>query len=136
MTEITFYRQQRRDGSIRSGLELNGEPQFGLIQSWPSETSDDDLSMVLDWYIDLTIQSPNPIDSSDTDQIGDSMGAGVDFESPVLWKNYPELSDGYEIELVCRASNRISSRQLMNEIHGFAQHWLEYLGSLKQLTVV
>ncbi len=154
MTEITFYRQQRRDGSIRSGLELNGEPQFGLIQSWPSETSDDDLSMVLDWYIDLTIQSPNPIDSSDPDQtknellklqasiqhglnqLANSMGAGVDFESPVLWKNFPELSDGYEIELVCRASNRISSRQLMNEIHGFAHHWLEYLGSLKQLTVV
>ena len=56
MTEITFYRQQRRDGSIRSGLELNGEPQFGLIQSWPSETSDDDLSMVLDYSLTLEQQ--------------------------------------------------------------------------------
>jgi len=154
MTEITFYRQQRRDGSIRSGLELNGEPQFGLIQSWPSETSDDDLSMVLDWYIDLTIQSPNPIDHSDPEQtknellklqasiqhglnqLANSMGAGVDFESPVLWSKFPELSEGFHVEMVCRASSRISSRQLMREIHEFANHWLEYLGNLKQLTVV
>jgi len=154
MTEITFYRQQRRDGSIRSGLELNGEPQFGLIQSWPSETSDDDLSMVLDWYIDLTIQSPNPIDHSDPEQtknellklqasiqhglnqLANSMGAGVDFESPVLWSKFPELSEGFHVEMVCRASSRISSRQLMREINEFANHWLEYLGNLKQLTVV
>lgn len=154
MTEITFYRQQRRDGSIRSGLELNGEPQFGLIQSWPLETSDDDLSMVLDWYIDLTIQSPNPIDHSDPEQtknellklqtsiqhglnqLANSMGAGVDFESPVLWSKFPELSEGFHVEMVCRASSRISSRQLMREINEFANHWLEYLGNLKQLTVV
>jgi hypothetical protein len=154
MTEITFYRQQRRDGSIRSGLELNGEPQFGLIQSWPSETSDDDLSMVLDWYIDLTIQSPNPIDHSDPEQtknellklqasiqhglnqLANSMGAGVDFESPVIWSKFPELSEGFHVEMVCRASSRITSRQLMREINEFANHWLEYLGNLKQLTVV
>ncbi len=154
MTEITFYRQQRRDGSIRSGLELNGEPQFGLIQSWPSETSDDDLSMVLDWYIDLTIQSPNPIDHSDPEQtknellklqasiqhglnqLENSMGAGVDFESPVIWSKFPELSEGFHVEMVCRASSRITSRQLMREINEFANHWLEYLGNSKQLTVV
>jgi hypothetical protein len=154
MTEITFYRQQRRDGSIRSGLELNGEPQFGLIQSWPSETSDDDLSMVLDWYIDLTIQSPNPIDHSDPEQtknellklqasiqhglkqLANTMGAGVDFESPVIWSKFPELSEGFHVEMVCRASSRITSRQLMREINEFANHWLEYLGNLKQLTVV
>jgi hypothetical protein len=110
--------------------------------------------MVLDWYIDLTIQSPNPIDHSDPEQtknellklqasiqhglnqLANSMGAGVDFESPVIWSKFPELSEGFHVEMVCRASSRITSRQLMREINEFANHWLEYLGNLKQLTVV
>lgn len=153
MTEITFYRQKRRDGSVRSGLELDGETQLGLIQGVTNESEDDDFSMVLDWFLDLTIQVPDVIEHSDPqkarlellklqtaiqdglDRLVQAMGAGLDHEIPFRWSDFNLLPEGYHATFLCRAANRTMGRELSQEVQQFALRWKNDLAELKQLTV-
>ena len=48
MPELDFYRQQRRDGAIRTGIEIDGETVLGRF-----EQVAEDANPVLAWWVDV-----------------------------------------------------------------------------------
>ena len=48
MTKLTFYRQGRKDGGIRTGVEVNDESVLGRFEEGDKETDS-----ALDWYVDI-----------------------------------------------------------------------------------
>ncbi len=58
MSEILFYRQERRDGRIRTGLEISGNL---VLMDYMTEGSNSDPSII--WYVDILFTTDSPIDS-------------------------------------------------------------------------
>src|SRR5260370_39414020 len=54
MPVITFYRQARRDGCIRTGVELDGDVLFGRLEGGST-----DFDPVLTWYVELQCAGEN-----------------------------------------------------------------------------
>src|SRR5438876_12275597 len=98
MTEFAFYRQKRRDGGIRTGIEINGETELGLEEGFTGDEQDP----VLLWFVDLRMEGKKlPTDPEEVRQwllkhspgicagfqlLAGEIQAGVDFNTyPYLW---------------------------------------------------
>ena len=149
MTEITFYRQQRRDGSIRSGLHATGPFDLENFELGPEDLADDPYANVLDWFIDLQLESPTDLINAEAaryellackgairsglNQMIDELGVGVDSSMALIWQNFPELPPGYSCRLNLSISRRFRGKTYIDLLQDFMEHWPEYCQSLRVL---
>ena len=147
MTEITFYRQKRRDGSIRSGLHCSGPFDLESFEPGPADIADDPYAPVLDWIIDLQLDVPEePIDaesgrrillacsepiSSQLNQKIADLGVGFDTSLPVTLTDFDQLPVGYQCRLNCSISNRFKGAAFIAILRDFASSWPEYCQKLQ-----
>ena len=54
MPNLTFYRQKRVDGGVRTGVELDGETVASLF-----EEGDPERDPALLWFVDLRCEGPD-----------------------------------------------------------------------------
>lgn len=149
MTEITFYRQKRRDGSVRSGLHATGPYDLENFEKGPEQLADDPCAHVLDWFIDLQLQSPRQMDDAEAardellshadeitaglNRMVDEIGVGLDSNRPVVWQNFPELPTGYSCRLNCSISLKYRGMPYMDLLRDFVGRWPIYCRSLRVL---
>ena len=149
MTEITFYRQQRRDGSIRSGLHATGPFDLENFELGPEDLADDPYANVLDWFIDLQLESPTDLINAEAardellackgairsglNQMIDELGVGVDSSMALIWQNFPELPPGYSCRLNLSISRRFRGKTYIDLLQDFMEQWPEYCQSLRVL---
>ena len=149
MTEITFYRQQRRDGSIRSGLHATGPYDLENFELGPEQLADDPYANVLDWFIDLQLESPTDLKNAEAARdellacksairsglnlMIQELGVGVDSSSPLTWQNFPELPPHYSCRLNLSISGRFRGKSYIDLIQDFMEHWPDYCRSLRVL---
>ncbi|MEO6811173.1 MAG: hypothetical protein ABI353_18855 [Isosphaeraceae bacterium] len=144
MPELTFYRQARHDGGIRTGIEGDGENTLLIefLEGSP-EHQDDPLGAALLWYVDLRCRGENlPIEPDDVkgwflrqrnvfqeglQRFADLISAGKDDSFPLRWSEFHGVPDGVQIELVCSAIRRITGHELANILREIGLNFEDYL---------
>jgi hypothetical protein len=118
MKTWNFYHQKRKDGGIRTGVELNGERVLEGFK--PGRRSRDS---ALEWFVDARCRGRHLPDTPETirhwlleksagiqghlERMASELRAGMDTDWP-LTSVIPKGSNGVEIKIVCSAVRRLS----------------------------
>jgi hypothetical protein len=144
MASLTFYRQGRIDGGIRTGIEIDQSPVLGRFEEGP-----DEFDPVLTWWIVLDCRGDTlPIEAEEARrwlldhaepirgllaEQADALSAGIDFDfdpyrTPPLADKIP--GEDVLIELTCSASRRIEGQNLGLIMKSIAENWTEIVRNL------
>ena len=144
MQELTFYRQARHDGGIRTGIELDGVTTLlSVFQEGRPEQRDDPLGSSLVWYVDLRCRGedlptePEAARSWFLDRresiveglsrLADLLAAGKDDSFPLRWSDFPAVPPGVQMEVVCSTIRRLTGHDLAEILREISTHIEEYL---------
>jgi hypothetical protein len=139
MPTITFFRQARRDGGIRTGIDIDDQTVLSRFDG----PEDDDPTLL--WYVDVRCSGPRlPRDAEAARQwlernakpivaaleaLADRVPTGLDpSESPL--KLSRRLSNGVSVTVACSAVRRAEARSLPTILRDVAINWRERLRSL------
>ena len=133
MTTITFYRQARRDGGIRTGIEINGNT---ALSRFDDGTADSDPALL--WYVDVKCSGKSlPVDPEEArgflirhetqirqaiSGLADEIPAGVD---PDAWpvRRTARAKAGFTIEVACSAVRRLEAVEIAQRLREVAMQW-------------
>lgn len=152
MVKITFFRQKRRDGAVRSGIDVDGETLWHRLESTTESESDDGFDPVLSWFVDLEfIGEALPFQPHEARQwlldhanhIQDwlqktlePIRAGFDMAQFPLIREQPEFETGVHLLLRLSAVRRAGVRELMDVLSEIATHMPSYIEELSQPSLV
>jgi hypothetical protein len=139
---ITFFRQARRDGGIRTGVELDGDTLFSRFDEG---ASDDDPAIV--WYVDVKFtgrtlpHDPEGIRKFLVDceasvarlltELAASIPAGID---TTLWPIRSAAKVGtVRVEVACSAVRRLDASRLAARLRDIAGRWRELVSGLAEV---
>jgi hypothetical protein len=142
MPTITFFRQARRDGGVRTGIDIDGRTVLSQFQQgW--RAADNDPALL--WYVDVRCDGPRlPTDVDHARQrllrhaghvvqvleaLADKAPEGLD---PSEWPlQTSKRLTGATITVACAAVRRVEAREMAAVLRDVAEHWRERLASLK-----
>jgi hypothetical protein len=143
MTKLTLYRQVRKDGGIRTGVEVNDEPVLGRFEQGDKETDS-----ALDWYVDVRCSvSRLGNDPEDARRrllehagaiqaalvtLAEELKVGMDFSS-VLRRKVTGTPSGIQIEIVCSAVRRTTGMEMARVLSELGSQWQELVRRLPAL---
>ena len=142
MSQITFFRQARADGGIRTGVELDGNL---LLHRLDEGAADDDPGLI--WFIDVGFEGeglPHEAElvrdfllgrKSETAaalaQFSDEISAtGVDSGAWPLRRRVPDSAGGVSVTLTCSAIRRLEGREIASKLSDLARDWAAIVGDL------
>lgn len=147
MTTLLFYRQARRDGGIRTGVEFRETPIAEVF-----EEGTGDFDPVLRWYLDLRCDGDGV--PSDPEQAIDwlaSLGsvvrtgafafaqellAGLDHDIYTFsYNRFEGVPQGVSLSLNAKVNCRSAGQELASVLVLLARNWEETLLSLKSADV-
>jgi hypothetical protein len=143
MADITFYRQQRADGGIRTGIEVNESVVFSEYQ--PGHHDDDPALL---WYVDVRCKGQGlPIDGErardwlasqrkivarQLNKLADRIPSGIDpsewplqIEHAFIWRNRRVI-----LTIACSAIRRLEARKLAGILREIAENWDQHVTGL------
>jgi hypothetical protein len=141
MAQITLYKQVRRDGGERVGVDVDGER---LLDGYRPGTADEDPSLL--WYIDVRCTMSNL--SSDPTAVqrwlrdnsvvlraalrtaAQQIGAGLDGPWPLVIPIEPSPLPGVGIRIAASAVRRMDALRLAHEMENLAEQWDAVLDAL------
>jgi len=143
MPNLTFYRQARIDGGIRTGIELDEDTVFEHFEEGGPEPDP-----TLLWYVDLRCQGPglpdDPrkarewlIDHSDVicdgfSRCASEFEAGRDVDSyPLLWSEFSGVPAGVEMTIACATNRRTWGISLPLLLKDIELNWRERILQLQ-----
>jgi hypothetical protein len=144
MAGLTFYRQERVDGGIRTGIMLGMTSVFERFEV-NGEESDPSLA----WSVDLRCNGPSlPTIADDAKpwlldheseirdgfrRYADQLGAGSDPTGIDLleWSDFRNLPPGVSMRIVCGALRRIDALYLASRLRFLDKHWGELVRDLE-----
>jgi hypothetical protein len=146
MHYLFYYRQQRVDGAIRTGISLDGE---AVLESVENEAGVDESDPVLRWYIDVYWEGKRlPKEAEEArawllaqsafvrdalHSLADDMGAGMDVDVPPLRRTIPGTPRGLRMRITLAVMNRREARNAANILRGVADAWEQSLRALTPL---
>lgn len=152
MPFLTFYRQKRSDGGVRTGVELGVELEGGDIGSETIldrfEMGEGDRDPALLWFVDVRCEGPGvPNDAEAARQWLLSTGpiimegfthfadrlrrVGSDLDDyPLRSADIPDGGDGVERMIVCSAIRRLDARGLAEILDDIRLHWVERIEAM------
>jgi len=147
MPKLTFYKQARVDGGIRTGIDIDGTTVFGRFARG-GEESDPALS----WYVDVRAEgrslpdSPEearhwfleqaPVIKSGLIELADKLESGVDIESwPIAWP-LVRGPKGARINIVVSAMRRPEALAIAAVLKDLASEWEKTLQKLRAVRPV
>ncbi|MGD0387733.1 MAG: hypothetical protein ABSC42_02155 [Tepidisphaeraceae bacterium] len=139
MQTITFYRQKRIDGGIRTGVEVGGNT---VLSTFKSGRGEHDPALV--WYVDVICKGRKlPKNSEEArrwlvdhhasiqrllNALAGRIMEGID---PDVWPiSQQGIIHGVKIRISCSTVRRLEARKLATVIRDIAQRWDEYVGDL------
>jgi hypothetical protein len=148
MPTLTFYRQARVDGGVRTGIDVDDET---VLHHFQPETSESDPALL--WYIDLRCKGerlPSEADDArawfidkrewfqrELRRIAEQrLEMGFDAE---LRPYHEELSDGpkgAEVVVYVSAVRRLTARDIASQLRDLADRWEQILHDLAPLSKV
>jgi hypothetical protein len=148
MAELTFYRQKRVDGGVRTGIDLNGSTVFDRFEEGEPEPDP-----ALLWYVDLRCRGPKVpataracrkwlVDHEKVIRNGfqacaNELIAGIDPDLyPLVWEKFSNLPAGVQMAIAYSAVRRIDAIRMSEVVRDIGTHWLELVRSLKPVQPV
>ena len=143
MPNLTFYRQARIDGGIRTGIDLNEDTIFEYF-----EEGGPDVDPTLLWYVDLRCQGPGLPDqprearewlvdqaeviSEGFSRCASEFEAGRDIDPyPLLWSQFQGVPEGVEMTIACATNRRRWAISVPSLLRDIGLHWRERLLELQ-----
>lgn len=146
MSEILFFRQARRDGGMRTGIEVDGEPVLHRFDEGKSESDP-----VLLWFIDVLIDGPQlPVDAEAVrdwlldhkrpvveamSEFAKELEAGVDLDALPVSKQFCDRIPHGKLRLTCSAARRTDARKIAQLVRDLARRWtsvVKRLGAIQK----
>jgi hypothetical protein len=138
---VAFYRQQRRDGAVRTGIEIEGDTVLGRFENEAEEWDP-----VLAWWMDVRCEGRRlPVEAEAARQwfldhanvihqglqtLAAELQAGLDFNTwPLLWE-VPKPPRGVHMVIACCASRRLDGRAMAGVLSEIDEHWEERIRTL------
>jgi hypothetical protein len=139
--QITFYRQERLDGAIRTGLDCDGST---VLESFEPGSPDWDSALL--WFVDVRfVGDALPSGSAESvrvwlsnldaaiacelHRVADEISVGIDKEWPV--KRTLALGlEGIEAEVAGSCTNRMTGREFATKLRDIADRWVDLLANL------
>lgn len=136
MAKLTFFRQQRYDRAIRTGIRLDDELIYHRFES-RSEEPDPGLL----WYLDVIFRGdavPNAPDEAKnwlTTALGVPIRTGLERyaerlgscedpdDYPLDWEDFPSAPPGVNIAVSGSAVQRVDAREMEEVIRSIAENW-------------
>jgi hypothetical protein len=142
MRKLSFYRQERRDRGIRTGIEIDGDV---VLHSFEEGEGEPDPSLL--WYIDIRCEGDRlPADPEKARRwfldhaeviragiklLAEEIGAGVDHGGwPLRW-TMPKGPRGVRVEVAVSAVRRLEAMGMAKKLADIAEHWEERLEKLE-----
>lgn len=125
MFSLTYYKQQREDGGVRTGIDANGDTILHRFEDGNAEEK----SPALDWYVDVRC-------SIEAEEVGDAriwfhqhhklidralrmaadkLLAGVDFGGEP-WLGAEDREAGIRVAISCSAQRRVDALEMQRHI--------------------
>lgn len=145
MAKLTFYRQARADGGVRTGLKLDDAT---VLSSFEEGEADPDPALL--WFVDLRCQGASLPDDPEAarDWLCDQapviregflqcardhqLGTDPDIY-PLIWGKFPSPPEGVEMAIHYAAARHSAARELADVLGNLGVHWEDYLGILEPL---
>ena len=146
MASLTFYRQERMDGGVRTGISVEDNI---VLTSFADGTADYDPS--LRWFVDVRCEVPAAIDpegarewllqnagviKSGLEELADKLRAGLDINAWPVQHQVMSAPAGSSITLVCSAVRRLDARQIADVLRSVGEHFPDYVKSLESRETV
>lgn len=145
MAKITFYRQKRIDGGLRSGISVGDETVLGLFEPGPT---DNDPALL--WYVDLRCEGARlPTDPKEAREwllrhedviragfadCARECSAGIDPDIyPRLWSDFASTPKDIRMVIALSAVRRVDAREISKVLQDIGSHWGHYIRALKPL---
>jgi len=145
MSKITFYRQAREDGDVRTGLSIDEDVVFDRYEGRSRQDP------VLRWFVDVRCEGKLPTVADDArewlldhagiiksglEEFGAKLNAGIDIESwPVLYQ-LKRAPKGTRITLACSAVRSADARDIAVILGLVAAKFEEYVKRLRAIEAV
>jgi len=143
MPRLTFYRQYRADGAVRTGIELDEDMIFERYEEGAPESDP-----TLLWYVDLRCIGPElPTDPraakqwfleheqiirAGFTQCAAEVEAGRDLELyPLLWTKFSAAPPNVEMTIACATNRRMWGLSVPKLLEDVAAHWRERIEQLE-----
>jgi hypothetical protein len=139
MDKLNFYRQKRRDGGVRTGIEFNDEPVWEIFEpgNLPQESA-------LLWFVDVRCSGENlpnepelirswllqrsHVIQSGLQQLAKDLVAGIDPDWPI---RRPVVTEGdVRITIYCSAMRRLSGTEISDVLADVAKSWPDTVRNL------
>jgi hypothetical protein len=137
--KLTFYHQKRRDGGVRTGVELERER---ILECFEPGSALEDSKLV--WWIDVRcaqrtwpsepegvrawlLENAQRIENGLNDYAAE-LGAGIDVNWPA--KHVVSSRNGVKIEIFCSAMVRVGGREIQAELLKLAKNWQTIIAEL------
>jgi len=140
MKSLTFYHQKRKDGGVRTGVELDGERV--LEQFKPGRGAPDS---ALEWFVDVRCRGQRLPDDSEAvrrwllgqsaeiqahlERMANELRTGMDPDWP-LTSEMDSTANGVAIKIVCSAVRRLSGRDIGQVLLQLKRSWGRLIASL------
>jgi hypothetical protein len=136
MAGLTFYRQRRMDGGLRTGIMLGESTVLGHF-----EEGGEDYDPSLLWSIDLRCDGPTLPSSAEGarqwllahesiikdgfERYAEHLRAGSDPTGAFLleWADFPNRPQDVAMKIVCGAMRRIDALSLARELRFIGENW-------------
>jgi hypothetical protein len=139
MKNLTFFHQKRRDGGVRTGVEVEDER---ILESFEPGSPVEDPRLL--WWIDVRCaQKTWPAEPEEVrawlmenaqrikgglETLAAELNAGIDKDWPA--KHVVPGRAGAKIEVFCSASRRVAGREIQNELFKLARNWQTLIAKL------
>ena len=150
MSMLTFYRQARADGGLRTGVDLDG---VTLLETFEPGGEEHDPTLL--WYLDLRCEGNDLPAEPETAQewlranaeairnglatCADELAVGLDLPDEDLQpyeRSLPRQPDGSRLRIHVSAIRRPEARQIAGELRSLSRTWDHVLRELRPLVSV
>jgi hypothetical protein len=141
MNEMSWYRQKRVDGGIRTAIDVNDMHVFHLFENESKEPDP-----VLLWFVDVRCKGSRvPTKPEEVQQwfldhseivrsallnLAEELQAGMDLDVLPLQRKVSGAPRGVKMTLVCSVSLRIVAIEIAKVLLDIAEQWEERIRSL------
>jgi hypothetical protein len=136
---LTFFRQKRRDGGIRTGVEVGDER---MLECFEAGSPEEDSTLL--WWVDVRctqrtwptdpegvrawlLKNAPRIETGLTDYAAE-LAAGIDINWPV--KHIVPGGADVKMQISCSAMHRVAGREIPTELSELSNHWQTIIAEL------
>ncbi|MEX0701907.1 MAG: hypothetical protein WD069_07410 [Planctomycetales bacterium] len=141
--DFCFYQQKRKDGGIRTGLDIALRTVW---ENFHTAADEEDADPVLLWYVDVRGEGDSipgareelrewlleHADSISTAllSLSDEFQAGLDVGTwPASWE-VPDRPEGVKLEIVISAARRIDGLEISHVLRELGRNWIQLVGRI------